>query len=98
MRHYTLRPKAVEDLDSIWEYSLIAWGGDQALRYIRLITKKGFELLVEDPEWGRSCDDLRKGYRKYRVGQHVIFYRITESGNIDIVRVLHGMMDFERHL
>jgi len=34
---------------------------------------------------------------KYPAGSHVIFYRKVHA-DIDIVRILHGRMDFERHL
>jgi toxin ParE1/3/4 len=35
-------------------------------------------------------------YRKYAAGSHMLFYRHVESG-IDIVRILHSRMDFDRH-
>jgi toxin ParE1/3/4 len=40
---------------------------------------------------------VRSGYLKYRSGSHFVFYRLTEGG-IDVVRILHTRMDFERHL
>jgi len=36
-------------------------------------------------------------YWKYAVGAHVLFFRRTTDG-IEVVRVLHQRMDFERHL
>ena len=38
-----------------------------------------------------------RAYRKYGAGSHVLFYRSVKAG-IDIVRILHGRMDFEQHL
>jgi toxin ParE1/3/4 len=72
------------------------WGTTQAEDYIRLL-QKAIETVAEEPRRGRTCDEVRKGYRKYPAGSHVIFYRSIKSG-IDIVRILHGGMDFERHL
>jgi toxin ParE1/3/4 len=47
---------------------------------------------------GRSYhDDLRPGYRKYLVGSHVLFYRVTNT-DVVVVRILHQRMDVERHL
>ena len=69
---------------------------DQAEDYIRLL-QNAIETVAEDPRRGRPCDEIRKGYRKYVAGSHMIFYRKAKSG-IDIVRILHGRMDFERHL
>ena len=54
-------------------------------------------MLADDPRLGRPCDDIRAGYRKFRVGSHFVFYRVIEDG-IDVVRVLHQAMDFEQHL
>jgi plasmid stabilization system protein ParE len=36
-------------------------------------------------------------FQRYNVGQHAIFYQQTGEG-ILVVRILHGMMDFDRHL
>ena len=57
----------------------------------------GFVDLTINPTLGRSCDAICEGYRKFRVGRHVIFYRVIDRG-IDVVRVLHQRMDFESHL
>lgn len=96
MSEFRLRPKAVSDLDSIWNYTLETWGEDQAERYLRMINS-GFSELAENPECGRECNDIREGYWKYRVGRHLIFYR-QESYGVDVVRVLHQSMDVDRHL
>ena len=49
------------------------------------------------PSLGRACDDIRTGYRRYAEGSHTIFYR-EAGGGIEIVRILHGRMDPDRHL
>jgi toxin ParE1/3/4 len=72
------------------------WDEDQAERYLRLLNV-GFIDLTIQPDLGRSCDAIRLGYRVFRVGSHVIFYRVLNQ-RIEIVRVLHQSMDFERHL
>jgi toxin ParE1/3/4 len=96
MSRFTLSPRARADLEEIWDYTEARWSCDQAEIYVRQI-KAAIENLAADPSHGRACDDVRVGYRKYLVGSHVLFYRVT-SGGIDIVRILHGRMDFERHL
>jgi toxin ParE1/3/4 len=40
---------------------------------------------------------VRPDYRKYPSGSHVLFYRLTDDG-IDVVRILHERMDYERHI
>jgi toxin ParE1/3/4 len=46
---------------------------------------------------GQECPNVRSGYYKNACGSHVLFYRLTAEG-VDIVRILHERMDFERHI
>jgi toxin ParE1/3/4 len=46
---------------------------------------------------GQDCSDIRAGYFKIPCGSHVLFYRLSPDG-IDVVRILHERMDFERHI
>ena len=93
---FRLRPAATQDLESIWIYTTEQWGIEQAHRYTDELTK-AFKLLANNPEQGGACDEIREGYRRYRVGRHVIYYRIADYG-VDVVRVLHGRMDPPRHV
>lgn len=94
--NYRLTPAALEDLEKIWLWTADAWGRAQADRYIDAFLV-AFERLVENPRLGRACDEIRKSYRRQRVGQHTIFYRETSYG-IAIIRLLHRRMDVPRHL
>jgi toxin ParE1/3/4 len=96
MSGYVLSPRARADLEGIWDYTAERWGVDQAEDYIRLL-QRAIEIVADDPRKGRPCDEVRKGYRKYTAGSHVLLYRSAKAG-IYIVRILHGRMDFERHL
>lgn len=96
MSRYVLSPRAQKDLDEIWDYTAERWGLDQAEDYIRLL-QRAIETVADDPRKGRRFDEVRAGYRQYLAGSHMLLYRDVESG-IDIVRVLHSRMDFERHL
>jgi len=40
---------------------------------------------------------VRSGYRKKKSGSHVIFFKLIDDG-IDVIRILHQRMDFDRHL
>ncbi len=53
--------------------------------------------MAKRPSLGRKCTEVRRGYRMYPSGSHVLFYRHTADG-IDIVRILHERMDYERHI
>jgi toxin ParE1/3/4 len=97
MTRYVLKPRAQRDLDEIWDYTAARWNIDQAEIYIRAI-QRSLEMLADDPRLGRTCDDIRAGYRKHRVESHFIFYRVIETDIVDVIRILHQSMDFERHL
>ena len=96
MSRYVLSPRARADLEEIWDYTAQRWGIDQAEVCIRLL-QGAIETLADDPHKGRPCSEVRAGYRSHSVGSHVLFFRSIKSV-IDIVRILHNRMDFERHL
>jgi toxin ParE1/3/4 len=91
-----LTPRAQTDLDEIWDYTLDRWGLDQAESYTRQLWKD-IEIVAERPSLGRECPDVRRGYRMYPSGSHVLFYRETIDG-VDLVRILHERMDYDRHI
>lgn len=96
MAEFTLRPKAITDLEEIWDYTVETWGKEQAERYLHLINQ-GFRKIAENPGLGRPSDAIRKGYRRYGVGRHLIFYRSNDA-KIDVARILHERMDVDRYL
>ncbi len=95
MSRFVLSPLAQGDLNAIWDYTVDHWGSEQAEQYIRLIAR-AIEAVAEAPKRGKACGHIRQGYRKYPAGSHVIFYKTGQNG-IDVVRILHSRMDFERH-
>lgn len=51
-----------------------------------------FLLLAQNPEMGRTRDELKEDLRSFAVGNYIIFYQSLQEG-IQVVRVLHGAMD-----
>jgi toxin ParE1/3/4 len=89
--------RAQADIEEIWEYTAERWSDRQAEAYLRLINA-AVDTVTVNPEAGRSYHDyLRPGYRKYLVGSHVLFYRVTNT-DVVVVRILHQRMDVEPHL
>lgn len=97
MNRYRLTPAAQRDLSSIWDYTADHWSMPQAETYIGEI-RSAIERIAEDPRRGRTCGEVRDGYRRYAIGSHVLFYRDHADGSVDIIRVLHQRMDPTRHL
>lgn len=94
---FVLSPKAQDDLNQIWDYTLKRWGADQAERYIRDIRDAVLDLVAGNKP-SQPIDDIRPGYKKTLVGSHLIFFKIEDTGILDFVRILHSRMDTERHL
>jgi toxin ParE1/3/4 len=93
---YILSPRAQTDLDEIWNYTADRWGLDQAETYTRALWQR-IEAVAANPAMGEDCSVIRAGYRKIPSGSHILFYRLTPHG-IDVVRILHERMDYERHI
>ena len=97
MRGYLLSPAAQADLSQIWDYSARNWGEAQADRYI-LAIRDACAAIADGDKPGRAIDDIRPGYRTLAVQSHFLFYRVADTGLIDVVRILHQRMDVAAHL
>ena len=51
--------------------------------------------LANNPQLGKSYEILSLNVLGYKCGQHIIFYREILKNEIEIARVLHGMMDLK---
>lgn len=94
---YRISRKALSDLSNIWKYTLHKWSEEQAERYYKLIIQE-IEYLSDKPESGRQLDDIKKGYRCSKVKSHFIFYKNGKDGVLEVVRILHQMMDIPNRL
>jgi toxin ParE1/3/4 len=95
-REYRLSPKAQDDMESVWLYTLSQWGHEQTERYIDDLAA-AFNLLTSNTRLGKRCENIRAGYRKHPTLRHVIYYREVDYG-IEIIRVLHDHQLATRHL
>ncbi|MEH6663787.1 MAG: type II toxin-antitoxin system RelE/ParE family toxin [Brevundimonas sp.] len=96
MTRYVLSPAAQADLEDIWRYSVERWSPSQAERYV-LAIRDACDDLATGVQAGQDAGDIRVGYRRLRVGSHVLFFR--QSGNVlDVVRILHQRMDLPTRL
>lgn len=94
---YHLTNQAYNDLKNIAFYTKSQWGSNQMQIYIKEIDNS-FAIIDKTPLLGQEIDYIRKGYFKYLVGKHLIFYRIVKENEILIVRILHQQMDVENYL
>jgi len=54
--------------------------------------------VAENLSLGKNYEEIIEKLYGYRVGKHVIFYRIISAGEIEIVRILHGSMDLKNRI
>jgi len=85
-------PEAENDLDEIWWY-IAQDNPDSADKLLDEIDETS-RKLARFTNMGRKRDELHQGLKSFPVGMYLIFYMPIDGG-IEIVRVLHGMMDIE---
>ncbi len=91
------RPEAEVDLYEMWEYIAVDSPRDAGLLLKKL--DEVFNLLVDNPEMGRTREELGEGLLSFPIGRFVIYYRsMSGKQGIEIVRVLHGKRDVEAEL
>lgn len=94
---FILRLLAEQDLESIWLYSLEQWGVQQADTYIHSLTDR-FLWLSEQPLLGKQRNDIKEAYYCFPEGEHVIFYKIRNDKQVDIIGIPHHSMDILSHI
>ncbi len=97
MAKYVLTNKAVEDLTRIWDYTYEVWSENQEDKYYELIIA-AFEEIAENPALGKSYAALSKEIFGFKVGKHIVFYRLQKPKEVEILRVLHARMDLKNRL
>ena len=97
MAKYYLTNKAVDDLSEIWNYTIETWSEMQAEKYYDLLSASCCDL-ANNPELGRNYDIVTKGILGFKSGEDIIFYSIISNNEIEIARILHGMMDLKSKL
>ena len=94
---YRISEKAIEDIEKIWIYTFENWSVEQADRYYNLIIDE-IEFVAENFMSGKSMDFIKRGYRASKVKSHLIFFRKAEDDKIEVIRILHQVMDLENRL
>ena len=95
MPTFRLTAKALDDLKSIGRYTRNTWSREQRNAYLAKLDRC-FHAPARVPLGGRTCDEIREGYRKFHVGRHLVFYREGAHG-IEIVRILYYCVNLESH-
>ena len=91
-----IAPAAKNDLKDIYQYGLRQWGQTQSESYLSTV-KNQFWLLTQQPFMGTERPELLPDTRSLPIESHTLFYRVT-ANRVEIIRVLHGRQDPQRHL
>ncbi|MEN9336209.1 MAG: Toxin ParE1 [Bacteroidota bacterium] len=94
---FRISAKAREDIDEIWLYTYENWSLNQANYYYRLLFQE-INAIVSDINCGKDIGFIKPGYRQFKVKSHLIVYRVAEDGIVEVIRVLHQMMDISNQI
>jgi toxin ParE1/3/4 len=97
MSKYFLSNKAVDDLSKIWDYTYEVWSENQADKYYYELLEDCLELC-ENQNLGHNYIEIDLEIYGYKSGQHIIFYRMLNKEEIEVVRFLHSRMDLKNRI
>ena len=91
VRNLTVTVRALQDIEDILLFSEQQWGRDGADRYAENL-RAALTSLTRFPGIGRNRDDNAPGLLSYPVGEHVVFYRVTDD-DVIVRRLVHSRRD-----
>ena len=94
MSKYHFTRRTVNDLTEIWDFTVKEWSPNQAEKYYKLLMAS-CEDLANNPKLGKSYEIVTLNLLGYKCGEHIIFYREILKNEIEIIRILHAMMDLK---
>ena len=70
---FKLSEKVRADIKKLFRYSFQQFGENQVVKY-KAGLNECFQLLADNPNMGRECNDIRDAYFRYEHQSHIIFY------------------------
>jgi len=95
---YTLHlsRQAERDIESILQYTYETYGDGQRHSYAAALDY-ALATITDNPGLGHRRPDLSNRHRAFHVKQHAVVYTVSGQ-RINVARILHGRMDFSRHV
>ncbi len=97
MAKFRFTNKAVYDLTQIWSYTVDKWSEKQADKYYHMLIDNCNEVAC-NPELGKIYSGVTENLLGFKAGRHIIFYRIIEKDEVEIIRILHEHMDLKNRI
>ncbi|MDY6962600.1 MAG: type II toxin-antitoxin system RelE/ParE family toxin [Pseudomonadota bacterium] len=90
---FSLSVRAEEDIVSIAEEGIRAFGSPVAKRYHDELFAV-LELIAENPRLARERHEISPPVRIHPFKAHLVVYRINEDGTVFVIRIRHGHEDW----
>jgi plasmid stabilization system protein ParE len=91
--------RADRDIEEAAEEYACAGGGELGMDFYRAV-ERAWHQLGEHPEIGMEVvweSPRLRGVRRWQVARpfdaYQVFYRVTDEGGVEVIRVLHGARD-----
>ena len=97
MAKYSLTNKAVDDLSEIYEYTYENWSEFQADKYYEELIDF-CQMLAEKPKVGRNYEKIDFDFFGFLANKHIIFYKILNSQEIEVERILGADTDLKNKI
>jgi toxin ParE1/3/4 len=97
MAKVILRQEAIDDLNSIWDYTFEQWSENQADKYYSTL-RFACKEIGENPDIGKEYTGIRRDLLGLKSGKHIIFYHLISDNEIEVIRILHERMDLKNRL
>jgi len=94
--NYKITQAAYRDLDDIWFYTFEKWSENQADKYFESIIQE-IESIGENPGKAKKMTKIKPDFFYFRTFSHDVFFKFGDD-EIEIIRILHKMVDFSKHL
>lgn len=72
----------------------VKWSENQADKYYQLLIDH-FNKIANNPDLGKSYSGVIDNLLGFKVGRHIIFYRMIKDDEIEIARIIHEQMDLK---
>lgn len=97
MAKVIFRQEAINDLNSIWDYTFERRPEKQADKYYATI-KMTCNGIGENPDIGKDYEEISGNLLGLKSEKHIIFYKKISDGKIEIIRILHEIVDLKNRI
>ncbi|MFZ4544204.1 MAG: type II toxin-antitoxin system RelE/ParE family toxin [Saprospiraceae bacterium] len=93
---YEISFLAKQDLEEIWNYTILEWSVAQANAYYQLIFGE-IDAICLNPFASKSIPQINSIHRIRPIKSHIIIYKIVGQ-HVYIDRILHQKMDIQHQI